>query len=197
VLKDYGPLVLESRRDLIVMSVGAFSDDGFLRVIKDLASKHGGRVFVPSGAIGGLDVLSAACVDEVQEVRLTTTKPPRALKGARSSLDPDLDLDTLTEPTCIYEGPAEEAVVRYPKNVNVAAALSMAGIGFKTTTVRIVADPGAERNQHRIEARGNFGELMVELKLSPSPSNPKTTYLAALSVVRLVKKLTEQVRVGT
>jgi aspartate dehydrogenase len=197
VLKEYAPRVLKSRRDLIVMSVGAFSDENFLRDVVALSSKYGGRVFIPSGAIGGLDVLSAACLDEIQEVTLTTTKPPKALKGARSTIDPDLDLETVMEPTCIYDGPAEDAVVKYPKNVNVAAALSMAGVGFKRTTVRIVADPQADRNQHRIEVKGNFGELTLELKLRPSPSNPKTTYLAALSVVRMVKKLTERVRVGT
>jgi aspartate dehydrogenase len=197
VLKEYAHLVLRSRRDLVAMSVGAFSDEVFLRDIMDLSSRCASRLFIPSGAIGGLDVLSAACIDEIHEVTLTTTKPPRALKGVRSTLDPDLDLDTLTEPTCIYDGPAEEAVVRYPKNVNVAAALSMAGVGFTRTMVRIIADPRAQRNMHRIEAKGNFGELTLELKLHPSPSNPKTTYLAALSVVRLVKKLTEQVIVGT
>jgi aspartate dehydrogenase len=197
VLKEYAPLVLRSHRDLIVMSVGAFSDEAFLKAIMDLSSKHSGRVYIPSGAIGGLDVLSAACIDEIQDVTLTTTKPPKALKGSRSTIDPDLDLETVTEPTCIYDGPAEEAVEKYPKNVNVAAALSMAGVGFARTTVRIVADPRAERNQHRIEVKGNFGELTLELKLHPSPSNPKTTYLAALSVVRMVKKLTDQVRVGT
>ena len=197
VLKEYAPRVLRSGRDLVVMSTGTFSDEVFLRNIMDLSSKYAARLFIPSGAIGGLDVLSAACIDEIQEVTLTTTKPPRALKGARTTLEPDLDLDRLTEPTCIYDGPAEEAVVKYPKNVNVAAALSMAGIGFARTTVRIVADPKAQINQHRIEAKGSFGELTLELKLRPSPSNPKTTYLAALSVVSLVKKLTERIRVGT
>ena len=84
----------------------------------------------------------------------------------------------------------------YPKNVNVAAALSLAGIGFARTKVRVVADPHAERNVHRIEAKGTFGDLSVELKLHPSPTNPKTTYLAALSLVRLIKGLSSKVRVG-
>ena len=94
-------------------------------------------------------------------------------------------------------GSAGEVATRYPKNVNVAAALSLAGIGFARTKVRVVADPHAQRNVHRIEARGAFGDLSIELKLHPSPANPKTTYLAALSLVRLVKSLSESVRVGS
>jgi aspartate dehydrogenase len=180
----------------VAVSVGALADSQLLTEMVELCSEYGGRLLIPSGAIGGLDALAAACVDEVDEVVLTSTKPVRAFRGSRSLIDPDLDLETVTEPTCIYEGIAEEVATQYPKNINVAAALSLAGIGFARTKVRIVADPRAQRNVHRIEAKGAFGDLSIELKLHPSPTNPKTTYLAALSLVKLVKGLSSNVRLG-
>ncbi len=196
VLREYGPAVLRTGRDLVAVSVGALADGAFFQELDRLCSRFGGRLLIPSGAIGGLDALAAACVDEVHEVVLTSTKPVRAFRGSRSLIDPDLDLETITEPTCIYEGSAEDVATQYPKNVNVAAALSLAGIGFARTKVRVVADPRAQRNVHRIEAKGAFGDLCIELKLHPSPTNPKTTYLAALSLVRLIKGLSSKVRVG-
>jgi len=196
VLREYGPLVLRTGRDLVAVSVGALADNAFLQGLMQLSSQHGGRMLIPSGAIGGLDALSAACIEEVDEVILTSTKPVRAFRGVKSLIDPDLNLDTITLPTCIYEGPAEDVVTKYPKNVNVAAALSLSGIGFARTKVRVVADPHAQRNVHHIVARGAFGELSIELKLHPSPENPKTTYLAALSLVSLVKGLTSRIKVG-
>ncbi len=196
VLKEYASKVISSGKNLIAMSTGAFSDTTFLRELMDLTVTHRRRVMLPSGAIGGLDALLAAGMDEIHEVTLTTTKPIRALSGVRSALDRDLDLTAIAEPTLLYEGPAEEAVIRFPKNVNVVAALSLAGIGFERTTVRLVADPDATQNTHRIDARGAFGEFHMELILFPSPNNPKTSYLAALSAIRAVKNLTESFRVG-
>ena len=196
VLKEYAASVVRSGKDLIVMSVGAFADVGFLEKLTDLARRHNCQVLLPSGAIGGLDAISAAGLDEIREVTLTTTKPVRALQGVKSTIEPDLDLNTITAPTLLYEGPAEQAVRRHPKNVNVAAALCLAGIGFKETTVRIIADPHASRNIHKIEAKGKFGELSLGFVLYPAPSNPKTSYLAALSVIRTVKNLTGSVKFG-
>lgn len=197
VLKAYALQIVNSGRHLVPMSVGAFSDLSFLEDLSAAAMEHNCRVLLPSGAIGGLDALSAAANDEIDTVTLTTRKPLRALEGVRSTIDPELDLGTITEPTLIYEGPATEAVVRYPKNVNVAAALSLAGIGFDKTTVRIVADPEATRNVHRVEVEGKFGRLSLELENYPAPTNPKTSYLAALSAIQRVKNLTAAVRVGT
>ncbi len=197
VLQEYGPLALKSGKSLIAMSVGAFADIAFLEELRSLALRHKCRILVPSGAIGGLDAISAAAIDEIYEVTLTTIKPIKALEGVKSAIDPQLDLDDITAPTCIYDGPAQEAVTRFPLNINVAAALSLAGIGFKNTIVRIVADPEGSRNIHRIEAKGTFGELRLEFKNNPSPTNPKTSYLAALSAIRLLKKSTEWLSVGT
>ena len=196
VLRQVAPLVLQSGRDLIAMSVGAFADEAWLAETAGLARAHDCCIYLPSGAIGGLDALSAAMLDDMHTVSLTTIKPLRALKGARSAIDPGLDLETITEPTCLYDGPAEEAIRLFPKNVNVAATLSLATIGVYKTRVKIIADPHAENNTHRIEAKGNFGRLSLELNLNASPDNPKTSYLAALSAVRLIKKLTETIRIG-
>lgn len=196
VLRQVAPLVLQSGRDLIAMSVGAFADAQWSVKMENLARENACRILLPSGAIGGLDALSAANLDAIYSVALTTTKPVRALKGSRSVIDPNLDLESITEPTCIYEGPAEEAIRHFPKNVNVAAALSLATIGIQRTTVRIIADPHAQNNMHHIEAEGAFGRLSLQLSLKPSPSNPKTSYLAALSAIRLIKGLTETVKIG-
>lgn len=197
VLKQYALHIVSSGRDLVPLSVGAFSDLSFLEELTAAALEHKCRVLLPSGAIGGLDALSAAANDEIDTVTLTTCKPLRALEAVGSTIDPDLDLGTVTEPTVIYEGPATEAVVRFPKNVNVAAALSLAGIGFDKTTVRIVADPEATRNVHRIEAEGRFGRLSLELENYPAPTNLQTSYLAALSAIQRVKNMTAPVRIGT
>ena len=194
VLKKFARQVLAGGKNLMAMSVGAFAAVEFLDEMRDLALQHDRRIYLPSGAIGGLDALSAAAIDDIDEVILTTTKPPGGLQSA--GLEPAVDLATIQGPTCVYEGPAIEAVGLFPKNVNVAAALSLAGVGVHKTRVRIVADPAASRNTHRVEARGRFGEFTMELRLLPSPSNPRTSYLAALSAIRTLRNLTEPIRIG-
>lgn len=194
VLRTLAPHVLAAGKHLMAMSVGAFADVDFLEAMRALAVRHERRIYLPSGAIGGLDALSAASIDDIDEVVLTTTKPPGGLQSV--GLDAAPDLETITEPTCVYEGPAVEAVKLFPKNVNVAAALSLAGIGVHRTLVRIVADPAATSNTHRVEARGRFGQFSIELRLLPSPTNPRTSYLASLSAIRTLRNLTEPVRIG-
>lgn len=189
VLRQVAFSVLEHGHDLVALSIGALVDADFYEGLRHRAAKHGCRVYLPSGAVGGLDALAAAALAGLDSVVLTTTKPPQALPGIQA--------EALQGPTCIYEGPAREAVKRFPQNVNVAAAVSLAGIGFDRTTVRVVADPTAKRNLHHIEARGEFGELTLEFRLLPSPGNPKTSYLAALSAIRLIRRLSEPVRIGT
>ena len=194
VCREIAPQVLVAGKDLMPMSVGAFADESFLQQMRDLAREHGRCIYLPSGAIGGLDALSAGAIDELDEVVLTTTKPPHALEGA--GLEQDVDLTAHTGPTCIYDGPAIEAVRLFPRNVNVAAALSLAGAGVERTRVRIVADPEATGNSHRVEARGRFGAFTIELHLQPSPDNPRTSYLAVLSAIRTLKNLSEPIRFG-
>jgi aspartate dehydrogenase len=187
--------VLAASRDVLVMSVG-----GLLKhydELRGLAERVGRRIYVPSGAIAGLDAVKAAMVGSVSTVVLTTRKPPKGLAGAPYVVENKIDLEGLREATVIFSGPAEKAVPAFPANINVAAALSLAGIGAARTLVRIIADPGCERNTHEIEAEGDFGRLLLRAENVPSPSNPKTSRLAALSAVALLRRLTATVVVGS
>jgi aspartate dehydrogenase len=195
-LREHGPALLAGGADLLAMSVGALVDPAFAACLTAAAARVGRRVHVPSGAIGGLDALQAARVAGLDEVILTTSKPPAALAGAPYFSHHSVDLVGLREPTLLYEGPADEAVGHFPANVNVAAAVSLAGIGPRATVVRVVADPGLRRNVHELVARGAFGELRLRLENLPSPTNPRTSLLACLSAVALLRRLGEPLYLG-
>jgi aspartate dehydrogenase len=177
--------------DLVIMSVGALVDGNFLSQLSSTAGEKGCRIYVPSGAIGAIDAIRAANVHGLEAVVLTTRKPP----GSLGPVD-GVDLENLTEPTVIYRGSATEAVKKFPKNVNVAAALSLAGLGPERTTVCVVADPGIDRNIHEIKVKGAFGSFKIRLSNNPSPKNPKTSYLACMSVVSLLKKILSPIQIG-
>lgn len=181
---QYAEEFLKRGQDLMVMSVGAFADLKLFKRLRRVAEESGARLVLPSGAVAGLDGIKSASVGRIKEVVLTTTKPPKGL-----GLD-------VKEKTVVFEGPARVAVKKFPKNVNVAATLSLAGIGFGKTKVRIVADPAVGRNQHEILARGEFGELRAQVKNVPSPQNPKTSYLAAMSAVSAIRRFKESVVIG-
>ncbi len=191
------PLLLKASKDVLTMSVGAFSDASFREEIKALASEKGRRVFIPSGAIAGLDGVKGGAVVQLSEVTLTTTKHPKALAGAPYVTEKKIDLSAVKKPTEIYSGRAEEACRYFPANVNVAAALSLAGIGFQKTKVRIIADPSSSVNIHEIEVKGDFGSMKVRMENAPSPTNPKTSYMAALSAIRKLQELSSPISVGT
>jgi aspartate dehydrogenase len=129
---------------------------------------------------------------------LTTTKSPKALAGAPFFETSKIKLDDITKSTVIYEGTAAEAVRAFPANVNVAAVLSLAGIGVDKTKVRIVADPQATTNQHEIAASGSFGEIIITVNNVPSPGNPKTSFLAVLSAIECLRAICEDgMRIGS
>ncbi len=183
-VRQYAEDILRRKQSLMVMSVGAFVDIKLFGRLKRLAAENGVRLVLPSGAIAGLDGIKSAGVGEIQEVVLTTTKPPKGL---------GLEVN---ECTIVFEGPSSEAVRKFPKNVNIAATLSLAGIGFERTRVRIIADPGATSNQHEIYVRGEFGELSAKVKNVPSPQNPRTSYLAAMSAVSAIRRFRDPVVIG-
>ncbi len=183
-VKQYAERMLNKGQNLMVMSVGAFVDEGLLQKLRNIAEKNRVKLIVPSGAIAGSDGIKAASVGEIEEALLVTTKPPGGF-GIE-----------VKEKTVLYEGPASEAVKKYPKNVNVAATLALVGIGFHKTKVRIVADPAAKLNKHEIYVRGEFGELQTETRNLPSPENPKTSYLAAMSAVSAIKRFQDHVVIG-
>jgi aspartate dehydrogenase len=197
--KDAAPAViraaLERGRDVVVLSVGGLL--GCADEACALAEANGARIYVPSGAIAGLDAVKAAAVVKIDRVTLTTRKPPRGLAGAPHVVAKGIDLASVREPTQIFSGAARDAIPAFPANVNVAAALSLAGIGADATRVQVVADPTSDKNVHEIEVEGEFGRLAIRIENVPSPANPKTSYMAALSAIALLRRLTATLVVGT
>ena len=179
------------------MSVGALVNSKLTNDIKNFAYNAGRKVYIPSGAIAGLDGLKSAAVDRVDEVTLTTRKPPKGLKDISYIEQSGINIDALSKPKTVYEGSAIEACKLFLANVNVAAALSLAGIGSQKTKVRIVADPTIRRNIHEIRVKGKFGEFTVRIENVPFAKNPKTSYLAALSAVATLRKVTQHMLIGT
>jgi aspartate dehydrogenase len=192
-LREFGPAVLAAGKHLMVLSVG-----GLVGVLDDwarLAETHHCRILVPSGAIAGLDGVKGAREGRITAVTMETRKPPRGLAGAPYIEANGIDLDAINTETLIFEGPATEAVKAFPANVNVVAALSLAGIGPERTRIRLFAVPGQTRNQHRITVEGEFGRLVIEVENVPS-ENPRTGKLSYLSAIAMLRELGSPVRVG-
>jgi len=185
-VKAYSTTVLEHGKDLLLISVGALADRAFFDQLKNICQNKGTKIYLPSGAIGGLDVLKAAMsIGELKSVSITTRKPPQALPGA------PLDRESV-----LFEGPASEAIDQFPQNINVSIILSLVGLGTDKTSVKIISDPGVTKNNHCIEAAGSFGKLTLQVENDPMPSNPKTSFLAALSVLSTLKNRNERIQVG-
>ena len=193
-LREFGPVVLQAGRDLMVLSVGGLI--GVLDEWAKLAGEHACRILVPSGAIAGLDGMKGAREGTIASVTMETRKPPRGLAGAPYVVQHGIDLDAIRDETLIFEGVAAEAVKAFPANVNVVAALSLAGIGPERTRIKIFAVPGQERNQHRIIIEGEFGRLRIEVENVPS-ENPRTGKLSYLSAIAMLRELGAPVRVGS
>jgi aspartate dehydrogenase len=187
-VRDNALTVLQNRKDLMIMSVGALLDETILEIIMEGCKDFKKNVYLPSGAIAGLDAVRAV-KSELDSLTLVTTKSPKALKGAKFFEASKINLDELKEPTIIYEGTAQEAVKLFPANINVAALLSMAGIGSTKTKVRIVADPRTDKNTHDIQAEGKFGKFSIKVENVPSENNPKTSRLAILSAIECLRKI--------
>lgn len=177
--------VVTHQKDLVVSSIGVFKDVAFLDEVKALAASNPTQIFLPSGAIGGLDVLqSAKAAGGLERVQITTRKSPQSL---------GIEAD---EEKVIFEGSAFEAVEKFPKNVNVALVLAIAGIGVEKTKVRVIVDPAIERNTHTIEAEGDFGRMQLQVENNPMPKNPKTSLLAALSILAVLQNKDRALRIG-
>ena len=194
--KTYIPQVLRKGTDVMMMSVGAFSDEKFKDECFELAKNNHARIYVPSGAVCGTDGIHAAASGTFDEVRLITTKNPKSLKGAPGIIASGIDLDSLTDSTIVFDGTAKDAVDKFPKNINVAATLSLLGIGFDKTRVTIICDPNTNKNSHVVIAKGDFGEMRCEVNNVPSPMNPATSYLAALSAASSIKRILGNVWIG-
>ena len=191
-LLTMAPRVLAARRDLVVLSVGALLDHPEWT---SLAAASGCRIHVPSAAIAGLDGLKGAAVDgHLEQVVMETRKPPRGLAGAPGVAG--RDLEAIREATVVFEGTARDACRAFPANVNVVAAVSLAGLGADRTRIRVYADPGVSRNRHSVTAEGAFGRLHIELENVPS-ENPRTGKLAYLSTIAYLRDLAAPLRIGT
>jgi aspartate dehydrogenase len=193
VFPEVAEPVLAAGRRLVVLSAGALLDSWEL---VDHAERHGGEILVPSGALLGLDAVQGVAQGRVHSVRMTTRKPLRGLEGAPYLVERGIDLTEVAQPIKLFEGTAREAFTGFPANLNVAVALSLAGIGPDRTLLEVWADPDLDRNTHHITVESDSARL--ELSISNVPSeNPKTGRLTALSVVALLKKLASPLRIGT
>jgi aspartate dehydrogenase len=183
-VREHGEAVLSAGADLLVISIGALSDDELHDRLKAAAERGGGQLVLPAGAVGGIDALAAARLSGLEDVTYTGRKPPRAWRGTRA--EALLDLDGLMEPTTFFEGTAREAARDYPQNANVAATVALAGRGMDATRVRLVADPGIAYNLHEVSVRSSAAEFTIRLEGRPSPDNPKTSLTAGYSIAREV-----------
>ena len=182
-VRAHGEAVLGAGKDFVVMSVGALADQAFLARLRGAAVASGKRVYIPSGAVMGLDNLKIGRIGGIDRLVLRTTKNPASL-GL-----------TITERTLVFQGRANECVQAFPKNINVSAALALAA-GHEVE-VELWADPAVDRNIHEICAEGPFGDAYLQIRNVPSPDNPATSYLAALSILVLLRDLGEPIVVGT
>ena len=196
-VREHGEPLLASGIALIVLSGGALCDDRLRERLERAAAEHGALLYVPSGGIGGLDALKAVCAAGAHEVTLAVTKPPAAWKGIPYVERLGIDLDRLEGPATLFDGSAREGVPHFPANVNIAAVLSLAGIGFDRTRLKVVADPALRFNTHYIHIAGETGKIDLRFESVPSPDNPKTAMIACFSALAAFKQFNSPVRYGT
>jgi aspartate dehydrogenase len=189
--------LLAARISMIVLSAGALVDDQLRAEAARTATRTGATLYVPSGGIGGLDALKTACIAGVDQVTIRVAKPAAAWKGIPFVESLGVDLDALASALTLFEGPAREGVPHFPQNVNIAAVLSLAGIGFDRTRLHVVADPALRLNTHTIQVSGKSGRFSVVLENVPAPENPKTAWLACYSALAALKEFETAVRYGT
>jgi aspartate dehydrogenase len=196
-VREHLVALLEARVSVVVLSAGALADDALCRSAEAAAARSGALFYVPSGGIGGLDALKTACLAGVDEVSIQVAKPPAAWKGIAYVEKLGIDLDRLQGAKTLFEGPAREGVPHFPQNVNIAAVLSLAGVGMDRTRLRIVADPALTLNTHTIRVSGASGRMTLVLENVPAPENPKTSWLACYSALAALRSLQSRTRYGT
>lgn len=193
LLPDIAKPFLRAGKNVIVLSAGALlAHDALI----SLAQQHGGQIIVPTGALLGLDAVAAAAEGEIHAVRMITRKPVRGLVGAPYLVENRIAIEDIREPLRIFKGTPREAAVGFPANLNVAVALSLAGIGPDRTTLEIWADPNLTRNTHTVEVESDSARFTMTIENVPS-ENPKTGKITALSVIACLRKLAAPLRIGT
>lgn len=175
-----------SKKDTMLISVGALVDEKLLAEVSGLTEKYNHQLHLPSGAIGGLDLIqNAKSLGNLDSVELITRKPAHSLTD-----------EQITEEKTVFHGKAIDAIDKFPKNMNVSIILSLAGLGINQTNVRLIADPEADKNIHQIKLSGDFGEAELTIKNEPLPENPKTSALAALSILGTLERIQSNFKYG-
>ncbi|HVY56833.1 MAG TPA: aspartate dehydrogenase [Xanthobacteraceae bacterium] len=193
LIEDICRPMLAAGKRVMVLSCGALLPHPDLI---ELARQHGGQIIVPTGALLGLDAVTAAAEGTIHSVRMITRKPPRGLVGAPYLVANGISVEGLTKPKRVFDGTAREAAAGFPANVNVVAALALAGVGPERTMIEIWADPALERNCHTIEVDADSARFSFSIENVPS-ENPKTGRITALSVLAALRKISAPLRVGT
>ncbi|ANX13827.1 transcriptional regulator [Fictibacillus arsenicus] len=193
-VQQYGVMALAKGAHLVIVSVGALTDDELFSSLKEAAVASKKQLIIPSAAIAGLDRINAASNHTLEEVKLVSRKPPRAWYG--TFVEEKVDLKTIKEPFCVFDGYARESAKLFPESVNVSAALSLAGMGFDQTKVQVFVDPTIEKNSHEVTAKGHFGEVSVKVQNTPLLDNPKSSYIVSMSIVKALKNLSAPVVIG-
>jgi aspartate dehydrogenase len=196
-VKTFAKKIISSNKSLMIMSTGALSDIHLLEQLYNSVIKHDSHIYLPTGAIAGIDALCSV-KHLLDFVMLTTTKNPQSLAGAPFFELGNTKPETIRKRKLLYDGNASNAIKMFPTNINVAVLLSLAGLGTEKTRVRVIADPNTDRNEHQIVARGRFGEILIVVRNVPSPHNPKTSYLASLSAIECLRRICDnRIRIGT
>lgn len=175
--------------DVMVMSVGALVDDEYRNLVYSAANEHRVKIFIPSGALCGVDGLRNAAIGGLDSAELITTMGPKSFEDVEYMSQKGYDIGSIKEKTTVFSGPAREAVKLFPRNVNVAATVSLAGLGFDKTKVTIILDPKATSNSHEIRYSGFFGTASATTYNVPEPNDPKTSELAGLSATAALRRI--------
>lgn len=185
---------LDTGKTAVVLSCGALLEhDDLIQLARD----KGGRIMVPTGALIGLDAVTAAAEGKIHSVQITTRKPPRALLGAPYLVENNIDVENLQEPLRVFSGTPREAAKGFPANLNVSVAISLAGIGPDRTTLEIWADPKHGRNSHSVKVEADSARFSMEIENVPTEANPRTGQITAYSVISCLRKLTAPLVVGS
>ncbi|MFT5839271.1 MAG: aspartate dehydrogenase [Flavobacteriales bacterium] len=183
-VKEYGCKILQANISLVISSIGALADSDLYQKLKDASTASQAKIYLPAGAIGGIDALVAAKLGGINNVTYTMRKPPNAWQGTVA--ETVVNLNSLKQATVIFSGSAGKAATLYPKNTNVTATIALAGLGFEETKVELIADPNISDNIHEISVSGKTGDFTIVLTGKPSVYNPKTSALTAFSVTKCV-----------
>ena len=193
-VRAHGERVLDAGSDLLLTSVGALADDAFREGLIQAARRNRRRLILPSAGIGALDILSGAAIGGLDHVEIVVRKQPEAWKGTPG--EHLVDLDRLQAPAVLYEGAVRDGAKAYPKNVNISAAVALAGIGLDRTRLKIVADPGIATHVVEVHAQGAFGRFDFVEDVRPTKDNPKTGVLVGMAVIKAIRQLTQPLLIG-